>query len=265
MKSKHTFVVLAYKESKYLEECIRSVLNQSVKANVVIATSTPNKYIKGIAKKYDLKIIENKKTGMGIGYDFDFAFNCVKEGLVTIAHQDDIYDYNYSYNIMKYYEKYRNSIILFPNYYEIRGKEKSYKNRNLKLKSILLFPLNIKCLSSLKVFKRLSICFGNSICCPAVTFSKDNIKLNKIFESEMKSNVDWLAWERLSKQKGNFIYINKSLMGHRISEESTTTDIINGGIRTKEDLFMFKKFWPDFIAKFINKFYKNSEKSNKVN
>lgn len=26
----HTFVVLAYKESSYLEECIKSVLNQNI-------------------------------------------------------------------------------------------------------------------------------------------------------------------------------------------------------------------------------------------
>ena len=56
-KNKHTFVVLAYKESKYLEESIKSVLNQTVKTNVVIGTSTPNKYISKIAKKYNLKVI----------------------------------------------------------------------------------------------------------------------------------------------------------------------------------------------------------------
>ena len=44
-KSIHTFVVLAYKESKYLENCIKSVLNQKYKSNVIISTSTPNKYI----------------------------------------------------------------------------------------------------------------------------------------------------------------------------------------------------------------------------
>ena len=41
----HTFVVLAYKESRYLETCIQSVLNQEFKSNVVIATSTRNAFI----------------------------------------------------------------------------------------------------------------------------------------------------------------------------------------------------------------------------
>ena len=53
-------------------------------------------------------------------------------------------------------------------------------------------------------------------------------------------------------------------MGHTISEETTTTEIINAGIRTKEDFIMFKKFWPSFIAKIITKLYKLSEKNNKV-
>ena len=70
----HTFVVLAYKESKYLEECIKSVLNQSLKTNVVIATSTPNDYIYDMAKKYNLDVIVNENS-KGIGYDFDFAVN----------------------------------------------------------------------------------------------------------------------------------------------------------------------------------------------
>jgi len=50
MKNKHTFVVLAYKESQYLEECIMSVINQKYKSEVVIATTTDNKYIRNIAK-----------------------------------------------------------------------------------------------------------------------------------------------------------------------------------------------------------------------
>ena len=51
----HTFVVLAYKESDLLEECIKSVLNQTIKTNVVIATSTPNDFITKLAKKYNLE------------------------------------------------------------------------------------------------------------------------------------------------------------------------------------------------------------------
>lgn len=47
---KHTFVICAYKESQYLEECIRSLRRQTVKSNIIMVTSTPNSYISDLAK-----------------------------------------------------------------------------------------------------------------------------------------------------------------------------------------------------------------------
>ena len=86
----HTFVVLAYQESPYLEACLKSVTNQKCPGQVLIATTTPNAYIKNLANKYNLKIV--KGTHTNIGGDFDFAIHTGKTPLVTIAHQDDFYD-----------------------------------------------------------------------------------------------------------------------------------------------------------------------------
>lgn len=258
----HTFVVLAYKESKYLEECIKSVLNQKYNSKVVIATSTPNNFIKKLAKKYNLDIIINKNS-RGIGDDFDFAISCSQTTLITIAHQDDIYDYDYSYEIVNKYNKNKNSIIIFSDYYEIKNDKKIYKNTILKIKRILLFPLKFKLLNNSKFFKRRILSLGCPICCPSVAFVKEKIEF-PLFECDFKCDVDWNAWEILSKKKGSFSFIKKILMGHRVHEESTTTEIINDGIRTEEDLQMFKRFWPTFIANFINKFYVKGEKSNNV-
>ena len=63
-------------------------------------------------------------------------------------------------------------------------------------------------------------------------------------------------------EDGKFTFVNNPLMGHRVHEESTTTEIINDRIRTKEDLVMFQKFWPKFISNLINKFYVKAENSN---
>ena len=260
-RSKHTFVVLAYKESEYLEECIKSVLNQSYKSKVVIATTTDNDFIRKIAKEYKLDVVVGKHTS--IGGDFDFAVSVGKTELVTVAHQDDIYDYDYSKKIVSEYNKYRESIILFSDYYEIRNNDKVYSNLNLRIKKVLLFPLKSRFLARYKFFKRWVIRFGNGICCPAVTFVKNNCPKD-IFKSDYKCNIDWYAWERLSKLKGRFIYIKDKLMGHRISKDSTTTDIIRQGIRTQEDYDIYLKFWPKWIAKLLTKLYKNSEKSNEV-
>ncbi len=260
-ENKHTFVVLAYKESEYLEECIKSVLNQSYNSKVMIATTTDNKYIRDLASKYKLEVVVGKHTT--IGGDFDFAINAGKTPLVTIAHQDDIYNYDYAKKVVDSYNKYHDSTIIFTDYYEIRNKEKIYSNLNLKIKRVLLFPLRTRFLSKYKFCKRWVIRFGNGISCPAVTFVKNNCP-KQVFTSEYKCNVDWYAWEKLSKINGRFIYIKDKLMGHRISETSTTTDIIKQGIRTKEDYQMYIKFWPKIIAKILTKVYKNSEKSNEV-
>ena len=260
----HTFVVLAYKESEYLETCIKSVLNQKFKSNVVISTSTPNEYIDSLAKKYNLQIIVNPNPGRGIGYDFDFARTCVESDLVTIAHQDDVYDENYSFEVINAFKQYPDSSIVFTDYFELRNNKKVYENRNLKIKRLLLKPLNLKKISSLKFIKRIVLALGDPICCPAVTFGSNNILIDDVFACNLKCDVDWHAWELLSKQNGRFLFINKSLMGHRIHEDSTTSEIIENNIRTEEDLIILKEFWPEFIAKKIAKIYAGSEKSNDV-
>lgn len=261
--NKHTFVVLAYKESEYLEECIKSVVNQSVKTNVVIATSTPNNYIKKLAEKYKLQIIENKGE-KGLANDFNFALNCVDSELVTISHQDDIYEVDYAKRVLEAYNKHIDASIFYTDYFELRNSEKIYNNTNLKIKKILLFLTKFRSISKFKFIKRSTIRFGNAICCPSVTFCKNIIKENKIFDSHFTCDMDWDAWEKISKLDGRFIYINEPLMGHRVHDESETTKIINSGVRTKEDFEMYCKFWPRFIARIFNKFYKNSEKSNEL-
>lgn len=261
MKNLHSFVVLAYKESNYLESCIKSVLNQNIKTKVFIATTTDNKFIRKIAKKYNLEIITGKHTT--IGGDFDFAKNIANTELVTIAHQDDIYDQNFTEEILKAYKQYKDAIIFFSDYYEIKDNKKEFKNINLNIKKLLLLSLRLKFFSGSKFIKRNALRFGNAISCPTVTFVKDKCP-KEIFTSDLKCNVDWYAWKKLSKKKGKFIYISKSLMGHRIHDESTTTEIIKENNRRKEDFFMFKKFWPIKIAKILTKFYSYSEKNNNL-
>lgn len=258
----HSFVVLAYKESPYLESCIRSVLHQSEESRVVIATSTPNSYIQKYADKYGLEVVINPQARGGIGCDFDFARKCADSILVTVAHQDDIYDYQYASSMVSSYKKNKDALILFPDYYEIRGKQKIFSNINLKIKKLLLSPLRSTKRANAKWRKRAVLALGNSICCPAVTFVNGNICEDEIFPRDLLCNVDWKAWEILSRKQGRFVYIRKMLMGHRVHEGSTTTEIIRDNIRTKEDFDILKSFWPAPLAKFIAKVYSLSEKSN---
>ena len=54
----HTFAVCAYKDSPYLEECLRSVTSQTVKSEVICCTSTPSSYIRELTARYQVPLYE---------------------------------------------------------------------------------------------------------------------------------------------------------------------------------------------------------------
>lgn len=253
----HTFVVCAYKESEYLEEAILSLVNQTVKSQIVVATSTPNDFIKKIAKKYDLEVVANSAKDSNIGKDFNFAVSVGKTELVTVAHQDDKYKPDYVENVVEAYRKYSDASIIFTDYAEIKNGKAVSKSTMLKIKRILLLPLKIN--NSRKFFKRWALAFGNPILCPSVTFNMNKVKL-PVFDEHYKSDVDWYAWEKLSKEQGRFLYIPKRLSYHRIHDGQETVKTINDNVRIKEDYEMFLKFWPKPIAKGISKFYRRGER-----
>lgn len=255
----HAFVIPAYKESPYLEDCIRSVTGQTVPGGVYIATSTPNDHIRGLAGKYGIELYEHEP--MGIAGDWNEAVKRAGTKYVTIAHQDDVYESNYREEILKAMNEAWEPLIAFTDYAELRGEDLVTDNRNLKIKKMLLSPLRRKGAWKSRFLRRRALSMGNPICCPAVTVNTEKTG-NELFEGEMRSNIDWQAWEALSRREGSFVYIHKVLMAHRIHGESTTTEIIGENKRREEDVFIFRKFWPGWVANLIEHFYSKSEDSN---
>lgn len=258
----HTFVICAYQESPYLEECICSLLRQSVRSNILIATSTPNPYICSLGEKYGLPVKVNKvKTGLAT--DWNFAVEQSMTSYVTLAHQDDIYCSDYTQNILSALKICKHPLIAFTDYCELRHGVTVKTNRILRIKRLLLCPLKFKRLWKNKFVRRRILSLGSAICCPSVTLVKKNLPM-PVFENNMRSNIDWQAWERISRLKGEFVYVSRILMKHRIHSASTTSEIIQEDGRNIEDLQVFCKFWPEPIARFIAHFYKAGEHSNQI-
>ena len=260
-EKKHVFVVCAYKESEFLEDCIISLIRQSIKSDIIIITSTPNELITRISERYNIPLFINQIGG--ITQDWNFAFRKAEASYVTIAHQDDIYLPRFAEKVIQSMEESKLPIISFTNYLEIRDNRFIQSNRLLKIKRLMLTPLKIRVFQRIKIVRRRILSLGCPICCPSVTFSKKNIQ-NAPFQNGFRSDEDWEAWEKLSRMNGDFIYIPEPLMGHRIHEGSETTSILEDNARSKEDYLMFRKFWPDFIAKKLARAYSISEESNNL-
>lgn len=258
-KELHTFVICAYKESKYLEECILSLKNQTVESGIIMETSTPNNYISDLAKKYDIPLYINANGG--ITQDWNFGLAQVKTKYATVAHQDDVYEPTYTEEILERMEKSKQPLIAFSDYAELRDGKKRSDIPMLKIKRLMLLPLKVQAFKGSKFVRRRILSMGDPICCPAVTFNLDKVT-RPIFKDGFRSCEDWEAWEMISRLKGDFLYIAKPLMCHRIHEESATTAIIQDNARVEENFIMFCKFWPAPVARLINKFYTKSEDSN---
>ena len=260
--NEHTFAICAYKDSHYLEDCIRSLENQTVKSNIYIATSTPDDFIHDIARRHELPVYVNEGEH-GITQDWNFALSIAKTDIVTIAHQDDIYLPDYTENCLKYSSEAKKPLIYFTDYAELRNGNVVAENRNLKIKRFLLKGLKDKKNWSKASVRRRSLSLGDAICAPSVTFFLNNLS-QPVFNNHFEASEDWEAWEKLSGLDGDFVYNPQIQMYHRIHVESTTTKVLGKNQRTAETYEMYRKFWPAWIARILTKAYSGSEKSNQI-
>lgn len=254
--SDHTFVVCAYGESEFLQECIDSLLAQEVKSNIIIATSTPNEHIRSISVQYGIELRINTQPP-GICGDWNFAYKQAGTKLITLAHQDDIYLPGYLSTALEMINKSNNPIIFFTGYAEIKNGGLQFKNLRLNVKKLMLSPLMLWKKS--RFVRRRILSLGSPICCPSVMYIDiDNLE----FTSELSCNLDWHKWEELSRLKGSFVYCKKPLLYHRLHSGAETSRAIQDGTRSAEDYLMFKKFWWNPIAKVLARVYTKSEEDS---
>ena len=259
---KHTFVICAYKKSNYLEKCIQSLKNQTVKSQIIMITSTPNEFISNLAQKYSIPLYINEGQG-GIVQDWNFGYHLATTTYITLAHQDDVSFENYTEEMLRCMAKKKRPLIYFTNYAEIRNGVKVTQNQLLNIKRFMLSPLQVRFFQNSRFVRRRILSLGCPICCPSVTFVRNNLP-ETVFQTGFRSCEDWEAWEMLSRVKGSFIYNKRILMGHRIHEDSETSHIIQDNERVKEDFVMYCKFWPKWLAKILVKLYSSGEKSNEL-
>ncbi len=254
----HTFVILAYGKSPYLEMCVCSLMRQTLGgSHLLISTSTDNSHIRDIAYRYGIPVFVH--DGHGLGSDWNDGMACAETDYVTLVHQDDIYMKYYLDAVMAAFLNHPKGIIAFTDYAEIRDGRFVPTGVHIKIKQAMLKAVDVAPYN--ETLRRRVLSFGNPICCPSVTYNRELIG-NIEFDETWETNIDWAMWERISTMDGAFLHIPEKLVGHRIHEDSTTTAVIDGGSRGREDLEMLKRFWPKSAADFLYRFYALGEKTN---
>lgn len=254
----HTFVICAYKESRYLEKCIESLVKQTVPSNIKMVTSTPNGHIKTLSEKYGIPLlVRNGKSD--IRDDWNFACEAAQTDWVTVAHQDDCYNEHYVENFLQAVKGREKASLFITDYLPIKSGKIS-SDPNCHIRKWLKTPLRSKRLSSFVWVRKLILAFGNSVCCPTVAYNLP-VTGRPVFTSELKYNIDWDTFLKYAKKKAPFVYVAKPLVYYRIHREATSAEFIANEKRIKDDIYMFRQFWPGWITGLIMVFYKRAYKT----
>lgn len=245
----HSFMVPAHGHSPHLVECLASLRRQTLQSQVVITTAKPFEGLADIALAYGARLSLNSNGG-GIGRDWNFALSQASTPWVTLAHQDDIYLPEFTESILATVAKQPNARLLLTGYGELLGATERRVTAMLSIKRLLLEVgfLGRSAVSSQAAKLRL-LRLGCPIPCPSVTLKVETPLLR--FREDLRVNLDWDAWVGLALSDGAFAYDRSVLMLHRIHEFSETSGGIRDGTRAREDLMMFKRFWPAPIAKLL--------------
>ena len=256
----HTFVICAYGESPYLEACIRSLREQTVPTRILMATSTPNALLRAAAERWRIPLFIREGES-GLAADWNFALRCAETSLVTLAHQDDVYADTYTEKMLAAMNRAQRPILFSSGYAELRRDKTVTSNRLLNIKKLLRVPMRL--LPGSVRARRLSLAFGDSICCPSVTYVRE-IALAHPFREELRCSLDWQQWETLSREQGSFVFCGEALVLHRIHPDSETSRVLAHSSRQAEDLATFRAFWPEKTARFLAARYAKSEESNRL-
>lgn len=252
----HTFAICAYKDSPYLEACIRSLKGQSAAADIILCTSTPSSFIKELADKYGIPVYvrEGKSS---IKDDWNFAYHMAKARFVTIAHQDDLYQRDYLKKLLECWKKYPDMTLFTTGYTVVKGKKLAKFEKVEYIKRFLRLPLRLKGLCHLSWVKKSVFLLGNSVCCPACSYNKELLG-EPLFSSPYQFALDWDTLYKLAERPGRFICVEKPLLYYRVHGEATTKACIKDHSRAREEMEMFRKIWPEKAAKLLMFFYKKA-------
>jgi len=254
----HTFAICAYKDSPYLEACIRSLKSQTVPSEIICTTSTPSRYLTDMMKKYQIPLYVRQGES-DIQADWNFAVEKARGAFVTIAHQDDMYGRHYVEELKKSFRRWPDMTVFMTDGVTVKDGKLCLWNTKEMIKKTLRMPLRLKGLADREIIKKGVLRLGNPVMCPSCAYRKNYLP-DPIFHSEYRYALDWDSMTVLAKWPGRFVCVEKPLLFYRIHDGAATKACIENHLREKEEMEMFKKFWPEKAADALMKVYKRASK-----
>lgn len=256
MMPSHTFAVCAYKDSPYLEACIKSLKRQTIPSDIILCTSTPSKYIHGMAELFNLPLYVREGKS-DIRDDWNFAYQMADSRLVTIAHQDDCYHKDYVKTLQQCWEAYPDTTVFMTDCAVVKNEEVQRPGLVLFVKHLLRLPLRLRRLADRTWIKKAALMFGNPIICPSCTYDKEKLG-EPLFDSGLKFALDWDTMWKLAGRPGRFCCVEKPLIFYRIHEGATTKACIENQERALDEAAMYAKIWPGPVVGVLMFFYKRA-------
>lgn len=250
-----TFVVPAYGQSPFLKDCLVSLRNQTVSSTILVATSTPNAHVEGLAKEFGVPLLVNLEGG-SISRDWNYALAAAASGLVVLAHQDDLYHPEFAEKSLGFFGRNSDCAISFTDSAELIGEVFFESNKRELVKKILRRSAYLwhNSISRPSQLRRL-LGFGCPIPCPSVVYNR-NVIPDFRFSDRYSMNLDWDAWVRIGFAGKEIGYIRGALVAHRIHEGAETQKALADKRRDREDLSLFSRFWPDKISRLLLGLYR---------
>lgn len=250
----HSFVVLAYKDSPFLGDCLRSLRAQTAAPNILIATSTPSPYIEAQAREHGVEVLVNPRRE-GIAGDWNFALEATRSRWVTLAHQDDVYYPRFLERTLELFDRSRAGPLCFTGYAEVDDDGRPTSSKISKVKHLiqLLALGSEEPIRGLRL--RAMLAFGNTLPCSSVTYDRQRLG-PFAFSQDFASNLDWDAWLRLAARGEVFLHTHERLIGRRHNPLTETSQLIKDGRRKAEDVMMFRRIWPRPVGDLIAQIYR---------
>lgn len=256
MSTEHAFVVAAYRNSPYLEACLDSLASQTVPSPIVVSTSTPHVGLPDLAARHGASL-HIHTPNRGIGADWNSALGATKAQLITIVHQDDVYEPQFTAAVLAGHRLHPRAGFSFVDADEITPDGRTRKcGRNLRIKRWLVgAAFTGRRVINSRWRKRILLGFGNPILCPGVTFNRA-LTPDFAFREDMRTNMDWLAWLELARN-WPILRLSGTLLHRRVHEGSETAACLDDGTRQQEDEMVFRMIWPRPVGKAIAGFYRS--------